>query len=204
MQVLGARRPDYAFPLTCRPAFRCPFPEDISGESSTATGRGLFSGFTLELLTGGYAPQDLLPDIVQAHCRRERARIRIFTGWSYELRPDVPRRFKTQVVSPDNEVTEEDCAQKFMLSSGEILRAIAPRCKCNEGRWKYSRTRLNMDFTNAVMDADHAAKIAFKVLTKNESFDARELRRSLLRKLKATLRSWHWIKPTMMSKWATC
>ena len=38
------------------------------------------------------------------------------------------------------------------------------------------------------MDPDQAARIAYKVLTKNESFDARELRRALLKKLKATLR----------------
>ena len=38
------------------------------------------------------------------------------------------------------------------------------------------------------MDPDQAARIAYKVLTKNESFDARELRRTLLKKLKATLR----------------
>jgi type III restriction enzyme len=45
-----------------------------------------------------------------------------------------------------------------------------------------------MEFTNAAMDPDQAERIALKVLTKNESFDARELRRALLRKLKATLR----------------
>lgn len=38
------------------------------------------------------------------------------------------------------------------------------------------------------MDPDQAARIAYKVLTKNESFDARELRRALLKKLKSTLR----------------
>jgi hypothetical protein len=100
----------------------------------------------------------------------------------------VPRRFKTQVVSPDNEVTEEDCAQKFMLSSGEILRAIAAKVQVQRKTLEVFTHQIEMDFTNAVMDADHAAKIAFKVLTKNESFDARELRRSLLRKLKATLK----------------
>jgi len=48
--------------------------------------------------------------------------------------------------------------------------------------------QIEMEFTNAAMDADQAARMGYKVLTKNESFDPRELRRALLRKLKATLK----------------
>jgi superfamily II DNA or RNA helicase len=108
-------------------------------------------------------------------------------GYSYPLRIDVPRRFKTQTVSSDNEVTEEDCAQKFIISSREILQALASKVQVEKRTLEVFTHQLELDFTNAKMDVDQAARIALKVLTKNESFDARELRRALLRKLKATL-----------------
>ena len=114
--------------------------------------------------------------------------IRTPSGWSYSLRPDVPRRFKTQIISPDNEATEEECAQKFMLSSREILHAAVARVKVEKRTLELFTHQIELDFTNAAMDPDQAARIAHKVLTKNESFDARELRRALLRKLKSTLR----------------
>jgi superfamily II DNA or RNA helicase len=185
VQVLGADGQIRLIPLT--PPASWPVSE-ATGES-VARPDGDYSGFALELLTGGYAPQDLLPAEFKPTLPVGNAPvIRTSRGYSYAIRPDVPRRFKTQVVSPDNEVTEEDCAQKFMLSSGEILRAIAAKVQVQRRTLEVFTHQIEMDFTNAVMDADHAAKIAFKVLTKNESFDARELRRSLLRKLKATLK----------------
>jgi superfamily II DNA or RNA helicase len=185
VQVLGADGQIRLIPLT--PPASWPVSE-ATGES-VARPVGDYSGFALELLTGGYAPQDLLPAEFKPTLPVGNAPvIRTSRGYSYAIRPDVPRRFKTQVVSPDNEVTEEDCAQKFMLSSGEILRAIAAKVQVQRRTLEVFTHQIEMDFTNAVMDADHAAKIAFKVLTKNESFDARELRRSLLRKLKATLK----------------
>jgi hypothetical protein len=185
VQVVGADGQIRLIPLT--PPASWPVSE-ATGES-VARPVGDYSGFALELLTGGYAPQDLLPAEFKPTLPVGNAPvIRTSRGYSYAIRPDVPRRFKTQVVSPDNEVTEEDCAQKFMLSSGEILRAIAAKVQVQRRTLEVFTHQIEMDFTNAVMDADHAAKIAFKVLTKNESFDARELRRSLLRKLKATLK----------------
>lgn len=113
--------------------------------------------------------------------------MRTARGFSYPLREDVPRRFKTQMVSPDNDVTEEDCAQKFMVSSREILTALVAKVRVEKRTLEVFSHQIELEFTNAVMDPDQAARIALKVLTKNESFDARELRRALLRKLRATL-----------------
>lgn len=185
VQVTGADGQIRLIPLT--PPAAWPTPE-TTGETVVRP-EGDYSGFALELLTGGYAPQDLLPDEFKPVVPPgSTPAIRTTHGYSYAIRPDVPRRFKTQVVSPDNEVTEEDCAQKFMLSSGEILRAIAAKVQVQRKTLEVFTHQIEMDFTNAAMDSDHAARIAFKVLTKNQSFDARELRRSLLRKLKTTLK----------------
>lgn len=106
----------------------------------------------------------------------------------YALRAGVPRRFKTQVVSPDNEATEEDCASKFMISSEDLLRAIAAKLTVEKRTLEVFTRQIEMDLTNATMDPDQAARVAIKVLQKNDAFDPRELRQALLRKLKATMK----------------
>ena len=186
VQVLGADGQMRLIPVT--PPASWPSPSPQTGADGEPVAQD-YSGFALELLTGGYAPQDLLPPEFRPSLQAGSTPAeRTSRGYSYALRSDVPRHFKTQIVSPDNDVTEEDCAQKFMLSSGEILRAIAAKVQVQRKTLEVFTHQVELDFTNAAMDADHAARIAYKVLTKNESFDARELRRALLRKLKATLK----------------
>ena len=103
------------------------------------------------------------------------------------MRPGVPRQFKTQIISPDSEVTEEECAQKFILSSREILHAAFANVRLQKRTLELFSHQIELAFTDAAMDPDHAARIAYKVLTKHESIDARELRRALLTKLKSAL-----------------
>jgi type III restriction enzyme len=189
VQVLGADGQIRLLPVTTPAGFPVPSPETFVGGDGRAPAPENYTGFTLELLTGGYAPQDLLPDEAKTPLPAGGTpAIRTSRGYNYPLRSDVPRCFKTQVVSPDNEVTEEDCAQKFMVSSREILQAVVAKVKVEKRTLEVFTHQIELEFTNAAMDADQAARIAFKVLTKNESFDARELRRALLRKLTATLK----------------
>lgn len=112
----------------------------------------------------------------------------ILTGYRYELRSDVPRRFKTQVVSPDNDATEEECAQRFIVSSRDIVAALAAKVKVQAKEAEIFTQQIELRFVNAEMDPDQAARAANKVLQRDEVFDARELRFALLRKLAATLR----------------
>jgi superfamily II DNA or RNA helicase len=151
---------------------------------------GDYNGLALELLTGGYAAaQELLPAEAKTPLPANGTpAVLTPRGYSYALRGNVPRRFKTQVVTPDSEVTEEDCSQKFMVSSREILHALAAKVQVQKKTLEVFTHQIEMEFTNAVMDADQAARIAYKVLVKNGSFDARELRRALLRKLKSNLK----------------
>jgi hypothetical protein len=146
------------------------------------------TGFTLELLSGGYSIRDLFP---QPPPDQQQAGVVLGTvtpqGFNYPLRGGVPRRFKTQLVSPDSQATEEECAQRFILSSEEILRAMIAKVKVERRTLEVFTHQIEMDYTNAAMDPDHAARVALKVLMKNDTFDPRELRRALIRKLKATL-----------------
>ena len=188
VQVLGSDGQLRLLPVTLPPGFPLPAPGTVvTGEVQGQAG-GHYSGFTLELLTGGYTPLDLIPEEAKPKSSASATPgSRTARGWSYPLRGDVPRRFKTQVISPDNDVTEEECAQKFIVSSQEILRALVAKVKVEKRTLELFTHQIELEFTNASMDPEQAARIAYKVLTKNESFDARELRRALLKKLKATL-----------------
>lgn len=188
VQVLGDDGQIRLLPVALPPGFPAPPSETLAlGEVEPAPAES-YSGFTLELLTGGYTPQDLTPPDARPTQRTPLAPgLRTPRGWSYILRPGVPRRFKTQIISPDSEVTEEECAQKFILSSREILHAAFANVRLQKRTLELFTHQIELDFTNAAMDPDHAARIAYKVLTNDESFDARELRRALLRKLKSTL-----------------
>ena len=186
VQVLGQDGQIRLLPVTLPPGFPVPAPGTIiSGEVKPGAGED-YSGFTLELLTGGYTPQDLAPDFAKPKPPGTIA-TRTTRGWTYKLRTDVPNRFKTQIVAVENEVTEEECAQKFIVSSRDILHALVAKVQVEKRTLELFTHQIELGFTNAAMDPDQAARIALKVLTKNESFDARELRRALLKKLKATL-----------------
>jgi type III restriction enzyme len=186
VQVLDKGGQLSLLPVSPPPDFQTLWPQPAVVEEGPIRSGDAPSAFTLELLTGNYK---VLPDESKPLSRASAVLASSSArGYSYTLRLDVPRRFKTQMVSPENDVTEEDCAQKFIVSSGEILRAHVAKVQIEKRTLEVFTRQIELEFTNAVMDPDQAARIALKVLTKNESFDPRELRRALLRKLKTTLR----------------
>ncbi len=142
----------------------------------------------IELLTGGFStkPDD---EGVTPGKGKPVSGLLVPPAFRYARRATAPARFKTQVISPDNDATEEDCAQRFIVSSRDILEGLAAKVRVERRTLEVFTQQMEIDFTNAAIDPDEAAKAAFKVLTKNENFDSRELRRALLRKLKATLQA---------------
>ncbi len=150
------------------------------------TRQGVPTVSVLELLTGDFA------DPAAEGGGEERAATgapaRKNGRYLYALRADAPRHFKTQVVSPDNEATEEDCAQRFIVGSADIVRALAAKVKVEKKTLEVFTSQMEIEFTQAALDPEQAARLAYKALTRNESFDPRELRRALLRKLGDTLR----------------
>jgi hypothetical protein len=185
VQVLGPGGQTHLLQLTPPPTFGGP----VGEEGGEPVETGAVGGFTLELLSGGCSLKDLFPGQAESPLKpNETCAIRTAQGCSYPLRADVPHRFKTHVVSPDNEGTEEDCAHRFILSSEEILRALVAKIKVEKRTLEVFTHQIEMEFANVAVDPDRAARAALKVLTRDGVFDPRELRRALLRKLKATLR----------------
>ena len=151
---------------------------------STPAGRAT----VIELLSGDFSSRPDSTGLPTQEGRQRGTELLTPATFRYARRDHVPTRFKTQVISPDNDATEEDCAQRFIVSSRDILEALAAKVRVERRTLEVFTQQLEIDFTNAAIDPEQAAKTALKVLTKNETFDSRELRRALLRKLKGTLR----------------
>ena len=107
--------------------------------------------------------------------------------YRYALRAGMPRRFKT-VVSAPNEVTEEDCANRFLISTRELFDALKSRIKVERKTLDVFTGQLALDFVGAALEPRRAAWLAQEALKKAGDFDARELRFALLRKAEAVMR----------------
>ena len=106
----------------------------------------------------------------------------------YPLRPDVPRRFQTQRVSADNEVTEEDCAQRFLISTRDLFDVTKNSVPVERRELEVFTREIQKEFNfSAILSASQAATMAQAVICEDEIFDRRELRRALLRKVEAVL-----------------
>lgn len=102
----------------------------------------------------------------------------------YSLREGMPRQFKTQEVCADNEVTEEDCAKRFIVSTRDLLEAMKTNIPVEKRTLDVFAQTIQQEFNFAAeLSTDEAARMAYKVFCKDDTFDPRELRRALLRKL---------------------
>ncbi len=183
VQVLGLDGQSQFFALTEEDAPGM-VGEESAGDSSTPRS---MSGTVIDLLTGDFSRPPTSTDGTAA-AGGAATIVRKDGRYLYRLRADAPRHFKTQVVSPDNEATEEDCAQRFIVETADVVRALAAKVKVEKKTLEVFTSQLEIEFTQAAMDPGQAARLALKALTRNEAFDARELRQALLRKLSGTLR----------------
>jgi len=110
-------------------------------------------------------------------------------GHRYALRAGVPRRFKTQVVCGHNEVTEEDCAQRFIVSTRDLFEAMKNKIPVEKRTLDVFAHTIQQEFNFAAdLSPEQAAIEAQKTLLRNKTFDPRELRHALLRKMAAVMR----------------
>ncbi len=107
----------------------------------------------------------------------------------YALRPDAPRRFKTQVVSLKNDVTEEDCANRFIVPVEALLEALISKIPVTKRTLDVFCHTIQQEFNFAAeLSPEHAARLASAVLQRNKVFDCRELRKALFRKMQMVMR----------------
>ncbi len=108
--------------------------------------------------------------------------------YRYPLRADVPRRFKTQTVGSNNEVTEEDCAARFIVSTRELFEVLKNKIPVEKRTLDVFASTIQQEFNFAAdLSPDQAARQALRVLQENKVLDPRELRRALLRRMEKVM-----------------
>jgi len=109
--------------------------------------------------------------------------------YHYPLRPDVPRRFKSQEFPEDRDVTEEDCAQRFFVSAEQLLNTILnrDRVRVQKLTLEIFTHHLQTELGFALPSLEQMQRKAQAELLRSGIFSAKELRRALTHRLHVLL-----------------
>lgn len=113
--------------------------------------------------------------------------------FKYPLRPGVPHRFKSQDIWEDREVTEDECADRFIASAEQLLEALTSRDRVRvQKRTLEIFTRaIQMEFDFALPSLEEMQRRAQREIMRYTYLSPKELRRSLLRRLQQMLSEKH-------------
>ena len=94
---------------------------------------------------------------------------------TYPLREDAPRFFQTQELSDDVTATEEDCAQRFLISTRALFEAIRSRVKVERKTLDVFTGQMQFDLMGAELEPSEIERRALRALQHSPVFDPREL-----------------------------
>ncbi|HEY8751046.1 MAG TPA: DEAD/DEAH box helicase family protein [Tepidisphaeraceae bacterium] len=145
--------------------------------------------------TEGDASQSLLfntawaPDEVRSAVRAALQLPVAQARYQYPLRGDVPRRFKSQEFPGEYDVTEEDCAERFIVSAQQLLDAIISRERVSVQKrtLEIFTHEIQMELGFALPSLEQMQRRAQSELLRSGIFSAKELRAALMRKLQILL-----------------
>ena len=105
--------------------------------------------------------------------------------FSYPLREGVPRKFKTQDLPEDHDVTEEECAAHFVVEAEKLLEATLARApvRVQMRTLEIFTHQIQMEFSFAPPSLEEMQRRALKALVSSGMFSAKELRRALASRL---------------------
>jgi len=102
----------------------------------------------------------------------------------YELAPGMPRHFLTERLPFEFEDVEEECADKFIISSKELLQGINSNVNIRRVTLDVFMHQFQMELTDAALSTAEVASRAQAILCKSGFFSPRDLQAQLLKKLK--------------------
>jgi superfamily II DNA or RNA helicase len=110
-------------------------------------------------------------------------------AYRYPLRADMPRRFKTQGLPPDYDVTEEDCAARFVVSADTLLDMLLKhdKVKVNKRTLEIFTQAVQMELAFAPPSVEQVRHMAQRELLRSQVFHPKDLRAALLRRLHVVL-----------------
>ena len=111
--------------------------------------------------------------------------------YTYSLREDVPRRFKTQDLPDEDEVTEEEVAKQFVADAEALLEATLGResVSVQKRTLEIFTQMVETELDYAPPSAAEKRRVAQRVLLKYGTLSAKALRDALARRLGQLLAS---------------
>ncbi len=113
--------------------------------------------------------------------------------YRYALRDGVPRRFKTQEFPAEIDISEDDCAERFVVSAEQLLETLLghDRVRVHKRTLEIFTREIQMEFGYAVPSLEQMQRRAQAELLRSGIFSPKELRRALVRRLQAMLAEKH-------------
>jgi len=102
--------------------------------------------------------------------------------YAYDLKPNVPRRFTTQILAEDFEPTAEDCARYFMVSAANLFEVFKKQVRVQKVTLDVFKGEIQTEFDFARLSPEEIATRAQRILS-SEVFDRKVLWKSLLERL---------------------
>lgn len=107
----------------------------------------------------------------------------------YLLREDVPRQFKTQELPDDFDVTEEDCAKRFVVSADAMLDAVfmRDRVKVQKRTLEIFTQKVQQELAFTPPSREQMRLMAQRELLRSDVFHPKDLRAALMTRLREVL-----------------
>jgi hypothetical protein len=109
--------------------------------------------------------------------------------YQYPLRAGVPRRFKSQEFPDDRDITEEDCAERFVVSAEQLLDALMSheRVRVQKRTLEIFTREVQLELGFAPPSLEQMQRKAQAELLRSGIFSAKALRQALMRRLQIML-----------------
>jgi len=111
------------------------------------------------------------------------------SAYKYPLRADVPKRFRTQDLPDDTEVTEEECAQRFVLSAEDLLNMLIQhdKVKVQKRTLEIFTHAVQTEMAFALPSPEQTRWLAQRELMRSGVFHPKDLRAALRKRLQIVL-----------------
>jgi len=160
-----------------------------NGDPSPDSGSDYWrDSFTLQLLDGDSGSSVMLEKSEATEGSTEQSKgLSAESGeckkFDYNLGKDMPRNFSTEALPADFEDVEEECADKFVISSTELLQAIAGKVNVRKQTLDVFMHQFELELADAALSPREVALRAQAILCKSGFFSPRDLQEQLLSKL---------------------
>jgi type III restriction enzyme len=172
VQVLGPGGQSYLFRTDAAQ------PAPPTGEAESLVLQALFA-------TGGKSTAPI--NSAAPSSSAEAAAQAVWGKYTYTLKATAPRRFLSQAVREDSEVTEAECAAQFVVSARDLLAALVGRVKVHKKTLDVFTQQIQMELVGASISPQQATRQAQRALCKSGYFHPKELEGALLTRLQAIL-----------------